>query len=210
MEMPADYAMMRPRGCRVVAAEPIRRSFVHRCRVLLSIFVLLLGILALRAQPVAVAQEATPSAEMSMEGLTFTLLGIAPGVALPGAADLEVARVGFAPGAGFPFDASDPTGALVIIESGTITARVEEQTWTISRGAALQQAMATAGTEPDLSGVLEEIAMGEEATLEVGDVAYVPGGVSGEVRNTGEEPAEALIVLAGPAGMTMGDGTPVP
>jgi quercetin dioxygenase-like cupin family protein len=211
MEMHTDYAMMRPRGYRVVAAEPSRRSVVHRCRVLLSVVaVMLLGVLALRAQPVTVAQEATPSAEMSLEGLSFTLLGIAPGVTLPGAADLEVARVGFAPGAGFPFDAGDPTGALVIIESGAITARVEEQTWTISRGAALQQAMEIAGADPDLSGVLEEIAMGEEATLAVGDVAYVPGGVSGEVRNTGEEHAAALIVLAGPAGMTMGEATPAP
>ncbi len=184
---------------------------MHRCRVLLSVVALtLLGVLALRAQPVVVAQEATPSAEMSMEGLTFTLIGIAPGVTLPGAADLEVARVGFEPGAGFPIDPSDPTGVLVIIESGTITAHVNEQAWMISRGGALQQAMATAGAEPDMTGVLEEIAMGEEATLEVGDVAYVPGGVSGEVRNTGEEQAEALIVLAGPAGMTMGEATPAP
>jgi quercetin dioxygenase-like cupin family protein len=179
--------------------------------VLLSLVALmLLGLLALGAHPRAAAQEATPSAEMSMEGLTFTLLGIAPGVTLPGAADLEVARVGFAPGAGFPFDASDPTGALVIIESGTITAHVDEQAWMISRGGALQQAMETAGADPDMTGVLEEIAMGEEATLEVGDVAYVPGGVSGEVRNTGEEQAEALIVLVGPAGMTMGEATPTP
>jgi len=174
---------------------------------------LLLGVLALNAQPVAIAQEATPSAEMSMEGLTFTLLGVAPGVTLPGASDLEVARAGFEPGAGFPFDASDPTGALVIIEAGTITARVEEQAWMISRGGALQQAMETmetSGAEPDWGGVLEEVAMGEEATLEVGDVAYVPGGVSGEVRNNGEEHAEALIVLVGPAGMTMGEATPTP
>jgi quercetin dioxygenase-like cupin family protein len=184
---------------------------MHRRRVLVSIVaVVLLGILALNAQPVATAQEATPSAEMGMEGLTFTLLGIAPGVTLPGASDLEVARVGFEPGAGFPFDASDPTGALVIIEAGAITAHVAEQAWMISRGGALQQAMETSGAAPDLGGVLEEVAMGEEATLEVGDVAYVPGGVSGEVRNNGEERAEALIVLVGPAGMTMGDATPAP
>ena len=182
---------------------------MQRCRVFLSVVaVMLLGVLALQAQPVAVAQEATPSAEMGMEGLTFTLLGVVPGVTLPGAADLEVARVGFAPGAGFPIDARDPTGVLVIVESGTITAHVTEQVWTISRGGALQQAMATAGAAPDLTGVLEEIALGEEATLAAGDVAYVPGGVSGEVRNTGEEHAEALIVLAVPAGMTLGERAP--
>jgi quercetin dioxygenase-like cupin family protein len=202
---------IRPRGCRVVAAQPRRRSLVHRCRVLLSVVaVMLLGLMAPGAHPRAVAQEATPAAEMNMEGLTFTLLGIAPGVTLPSAADLEVARVGFDPGAGFSLDPGDPTGVLVIIESGTITAHINEQAWTISRGAALQQAMETAGATPDMTGVLEEIAMGEDATLEVGDVAYVPGGVTGEVRNTGAEHAEALIVLAGPAGMTMGDATPAP
>ena len=174
------------------------------------IAVLLLGWTTISGQRVT-AQDATPAAdEMGMEGLTFTLLGLAPGVTLPGAADLEVARVGFDPGAGFPFDPGDPTGALVIIESGTITAHVDGQAWAISRGGALEQAMRSPDAAPDLTGVLEEIAMGEEATLEAGDVAYVPGGVSGEVRNTGEESASALIVLVGPAGMTMGEATPTP
>jgi quercetin dioxygenase-like cupin family protein len=183
---------------------------VHRCRVLLSVVAVMLGLMAPGAHPRAGAQEATPAAEMSMEGLTFTLIGLAPGVTLPSAADLEVARVGFDPGAGFPLDPGDPTGVLVIIESGTITAHVNERTWTISRGAALQQAMETSGATPDMTGVLEEVAISEEATLQVGDVAYVPGGVTGEVRNTGAEHAEALIVLAGPAGMTMGEATPAP
>ncbi len=182
---------------------------MRRVSLVLSV-VMLLGLGALGAQSVALAQEATPAGEEMAEGLAFTLLGLAPGVTLPSAADLQVARVEFAPGAGFPFAASDPNGVLAIVESGSLTVRVEEQAWTISRGAALQQAMETAGAEPDMTGVLEEIAMGEEATLEVGDVAYVPGGVSGEVRNTGEEDAEALIVLAGPAGMTMGEATPAP
>ena len=144
-----------------------------------------------------------------MEGLTFTLLGLAPGVTLPSAADLQVARAGFDPGAGFPFDASDPNGTLVIIESGSLTVHVQEQDWTISRGAAIQQ-METSGAEPDISGLVDEIAMGEEATLEAGDVAYVPGGVSGDVYNTGEERAEVLIVIIGPEGMMMGEATPTP
>jgi hypothetical protein len=85
------------------------------------------------------ARSATPSAgEMQEpEGVTFTPLGIAPGVTLQGATDLTVARAEFQPGAGFPFDASDPGGALVIMESGALTIRVEEQGWMISRGAAM-------------------------------------------------------------------------
>ena len=177
---------------------------MRRVILLLSlVVVVMLGIARLPGSPAAVAQEATPAAEgMEMGGLTFQPLGFAPGVPLPGTVDLEVARAGFAPGAGFPFDASDPQGALVIMESGTLTVRVEEQAWYISRGAALEQAMATDAAAPDMSGVLEEVAMGEEATLEAGDVAHIPGNLTGEVRNAGSEPASALLVLIGPSTTT--------
>lgn len=172
------------------------------------VLVLLLGLVAVGAGAVR-AQEATPAAgEMSMEGLTFTLLGTASEVTLPSPADLEVARAGFAPGAGFPLVPTDATSAMVVVEAGEITARVVEQAWTISRGAALQQAMASPDTEPDLPGVIEEIAAGEEATLQAGDVAYVPGNVSGEVRNAGQEDASALVFLIAPSGMTMDEATP--
>jgi quercetin dioxygenase-like cupin family protein len=172
---------------------------------------LMLSGLALRAQPIAVAQVATMEPGESMEGLTFTLLGFAPGVTLPSAADLEVSRSEFEPGAGFPFDASEPTGALVIVEAGSLTITVEEQAWTISRGAALAEAMASPAAGTDLFGdSIEEIAMGAEGTLETGDVAYVPGWVTGEVRNNGQEPASALLVLIGPSGGMMGEATPAP
>jgi quercetin dioxygenase-like cupin family protein len=159
--------------------------------------------------PATHAQEATPAAEegMGMEGLSFTLLGLAPGVALPATADLEVARSTFAPGAGFPFDASDPVGALVIVEAGTLTITVQEQAWTISRGAAMEQAMASGEMMPDMAGVLEEVPMGTEATLETGDVAFVPGSVTGEVRNTGQDEATALLILMAPGGI-MGEPGP--
>jgi hypothetical protein len=51
----------------------------------------------------------------------------------------------------------------VVVESGALTVRVDEMAWTITRGA----------------GSSEEVAPGEEATLEAGDSAYVPGGVNG-------------------------------
>jgi quercetin dioxygenase-like cupin family protein len=155
------------------------------------------------------AQDATPKAGMmAPEGVTFTPLGVVPGVTLPSPVDLTVARATFAPGAGFPFDPSDPEGALVITESGSLTVHVEEVGWTISRGGAIQQAMATPNAAPDLSGVLEQVAMGEEATLQAGDVAYIPGSVTGDVRNNGQEPATVLLVLTDASGSMTGTPTP--
>ncbi len=172
---------------------------MHRFRVLLSVVVVMLfGELALHAQPVAIAQEATPAAEMEPEGITFEPIGFAPGVALPSPADLTAARVSFEPGTGFPFAASDPEGAFVVVESGALTVRVDELAWTITRGAALGAMMATPEAAVDLSGAMEEVAMGEEATLAAGDSAYIPGGVNGEVRNDGPERAEGLVFLVSP------------
>jgi quercetin dioxygenase-like cupin family protein len=81
----------------------------------------------------------------------------------------------------------------VVVESGALTVRVDEMAWTITRGA----------------GSSEEVAPGEEATLEAGDSAYVPGGVNGGVRNTGQERAEALVFLVRPAGART-EATPQP
>src|SRR5215213_9851288 len=184
---------------------------MRRFGVFLSVIVVMvLGIVIMGAQPAAVAQEATPSSdEMNMEGLTFEPMGFAQGVTLPSPANLTAARAGFEPGAGFPFDASDPEGAFVIVESGALTVRVEEVTWTITRGAALGAVMATPEAEVDLSGAMEEVAMGEEATLEAGDSAYVPGSVTGEVRNNGQERTDVLVFLTSPAG-AMAAATPAP
>jgi quercetin dioxygenase-like cupin family protein len=166
---------------------------MRRLAVFLSVVVVVLfGTIALHAQSVTRAQDATPAGQ-EMEGLTFEPIGFAQGVTLPSPADLTAARAGFDPGVGFPLEASDPEGAFVVVESGTLMVRVEEVTWTISRG----------------SGSSEEVALGEEATLEAGDSAYVPGGVTGEVRNNGQERAEALVFLASPAG-AMAAATPAP
>jgi quercetin dioxygenase-like cupin family protein len=169
------------------------------------VFVLLLGIVGLHGSPAVRAQDATPASDdMSMEGLTFTLLGIAPSVSMSPTVDLQVARAEFEPGAGFPFDASDPVGVLVIIESGTLTMRVDEQPWHVSRGAALQQAMSGGEMEPDMTGVMVEIPAGTEGIVEAGDVAHVPGNLTGEVRNNSDQPASALLVLMDPGMMNEG------
>ena len=172
---------------------------MRRFSVLLTIVaVALLGIGVLHAQPVAIAQEATPTAEEMMQGITFELIGFAQGVTVPSPIDLTAARVSLEPGARFPFAATDPEGAFLVVESGAFTIRVEEMAWTITRGAALSAAMATPEAAADLSGAMDEVAMGEEGTLEAGDSAYIPGGVNGEVRNDGQVPAEALVFLVSP------------
>ncbi len=120
-----------------------------------------------------------------------------------------VARFSLAPGAGFPLEASDPTGGMVVVESGAFTVRVEEMAWMVNRGEALRAAMAEADETSDLSAAMEQVAMGEEAVLEAGDVAWVPGSVSGEIRNDGQEPAEGLVFLVGPPA-AMSEATPAP
>ena len=93
---------------------------MRRVPVLVSLVaVMLLGMLALHAQPVAVAQEATPAAGvMEPEGVTFEPIAIASGLTLPSPADMIAIRFNIEPGAGFPLEASDPTAGMLIVESG--------------------------------------------------------------------------------------------
>ncbi len=179
--------------------------------VLLSVVaVMLLGIAALGAQPRVFAQEATPAAGDSMEeGLTFEAIGFAAGVELTSPADLIAARIGIEPGAGFPIEASDPTTGLLIVESGTFTVRVEAP-WTVSRAGSFAGAMATAEATGTYTPIVEEIASGEEVTLETGDSAFIPPSVNGEMRNDGDEPAVGLAFLVAPPEAMMGEATPAP
>jgi quercetin dioxygenase-like cupin family protein len=186
----------------------------HGSRMRSLVVVVLVGVAAAFGSGAARAQDATPTAGgvAAPVGVAFQPLGVAAGVTLPVPADLTMARAGFDPGATFAFEASDPEGSLLLVESGELTIRVEEQAWTVSRGAALDQAMANATEgEPDTSGVMEEVAMGQEATLRAGDVAYIPGNLTGEVRNDGQEPASALLVVIEPArAMTGGEAEATP
>jgi quercetin dioxygenase-like cupin family protein len=182
---------------------------MHRFCVFLSVMVvMLLGGLALQPQPVALAQDATPASDMAPQGATFVPLGFAQGVTLPSPADLVVARFSLDAGASFRFDPNDPTNTLVVVESGALTVRVEEMAWSVSRGEALSVAMET-GEAADFEAALEDVALGDEATLTAGDVAYIPGSVNGEVRNEGQERAEALLFVVGPP-EAMFSATPEP
>jgi hypothetical protein len=184
-----------------------------RCSRMLSVVaVLLLGLAAVSWSGAARAQDATPAADESMmmqEGVSFELVTLAPGVSAFDPADLVVVRIGLEPGAVSTFDAEDPYGGILLVESGAITATASKP-WTVTRGAGLMDAMMAAEESGDMSDVYETIAAGDEATLEAGDAAYIPGYVDGEMRNDGDEPASGLGFLIGPAEGMMGEATPAP
>lgn len=182
---------------------------MHRFPTLVFVVVVaLLGILALAAQPPTVAQEATPAGE-DMEGLTFEAISFATGVEVQSPSDLIVVRLGIEPGAGFPIEESDPTTGILLVESGAFTV-VVEGAMTVTRGAGLADAMATAEASGDFSAASESIAAGEEVTLEAGDAAYIPASVNGEIRNDGDERAVGLAFLVAPPEDMMGEATPAP
>jgi len=183
---------------------------MRRFAVLVSVVaVMLLGVLALHTQPVAVAQDATPSSDMQEpEGVTFEPIAITSGLTLPSPADMIAARFSVEPGAMFPLEASDPSGGMLIVESGTFTIRLDTA-WAISRSGSLNAAIGTAVATGTFTPSDEQIASGDEATMDAGDAAYVPGSISGEIRNDGTEPAVGLVVLVGPS-EAMSEATPTP
>jgi hypothetical protein len=178
--------------------------------VVLSVLaVFLLGIIALHAQPEVVAQEVTPSSDMQdPEGVTFEALALTTGVTLPSPADIITLRLTVDPGALLPSDANDPSGGMLIVESGTLTIRLDAA-WSISRSGSFDAAIATAEATGTFTPPGEQVASGEEVTMTAGDAAYLPGSVSGEIRNDGSEPAVALAVLMAPTEAMM-EATPTP
>jgi len=184
---------------------------MRRFSMLLAVVaVVLLGLVALGAQPRVLAQEATPAAGTFEEGgVSFEPVAFALGVALPSPGDLFVARIGMDPGAGFPIEENDPSAGILIVESGTFTVQIEGAVM-VTRGATLGEAMAAAETTGDMSGASEAIAAGEAVMLEAGDAAYIPANVSGEIRNDGDERAVGLAFLVGPPEDMMGEATPAP
>jgi quercetin dioxygenase-like cupin family protein len=185
---------------------------MRRFGVLASVIaVMLLGMLALHAQPVAVAQEASPAAGgmMEPEGVTFEPIAISSGLTLPNPAEMIAARFRIQPGAALPLDANDPSGGMLIVESGTFTVRVDTP-WAISRSGSFASSIATAEASGTFTSQDEQVASGDEASMGAGDAAYIPGSVSGEIRNDGDQEAVALVVLVGPTEDMMGGATPTP
>src|SRR5918998_4456295 len=105
------------------------------------IVVVLLGVMAVVAQPVAVAQEATPAAGVFTEGgITFEPLAFATALALPSTGELTVSRISLEPGSVLPIEEGDPSYALGIVESGELTV-VQNGPMTITRAGALGEAV---------------------------------------------------------------------
>jgi quercetin dioxygenase-like cupin family protein len=183
---------------------------MRRFPVVLSLFaIVLLGIVGVRVQPVAVAQEATPAAEEMMpEGFTYEQVTFASGIELTSPLDLNVFRFGLEPGAAVPVEDS-PGAGILLVESGSLTVEVDGPV-TVTRGAGMNEAMATAEATGDFSGLMESVAEGEAVSLEAGDAAYIPGDVPGEIRNEGQEAATALAFIVFPSGSMMGEATPAP
>jgi hypothetical protein len=170
----------------------------------------LIAILLAGSHPAVIAQEATPAAgEMEPEGITFEPVGFAIGATVISPADLIVVRLGLEPGTGFPLEASDPSSGILVVESGTFTVNADAEV-TVTRGAQLGAAVATAEATGDFSGAMEAVPAGEVVTLEAGDAAFVPGSITGEIRNDGEERAVGLAFLIAPSEGMMAEATPAP
>jgi quercetin dioxygenase-like cupin family protein len=183
---------------------------MRRFSVVLSIVaVMLLGIVAMRVQPVAVAQEATPSADMGPEGATYEPVSFALGIDVPSPADLFMIRIGLEPGTGFPIEESDPAAGILLVESGTFTVQVNGPV-SVTRGEGLGEAMEGAESTGDLLTAAEAIAAGEAVTLEAGDAAYIPGNITGDIRNDGQERAVGLVFTFGPSEDVMTEATAAP
>jgi hypothetical protein len=185
---------------------------MRRTASFLAVFALIFLSLAALASPRWVmAQDGTPPAgpPPEEEGVTFTPLGFASGVALPSQGDLILVDLELEPGAVSTFLESDPTGGMLYVESGEFTVVNKTSQLSVTRGQAMQDAMA-AGSMDD-SSFLETIEAGQETTLAEGDVVYVPGNIAGEIRNDGDTPAEGTIFLIAPGGtLAASEGTPTP
>ncbi len=184
---------------------------MRRIPILSSVIaVALLGLIGVSVQSRVVAQESTPAAEdMMPSGMGYEELAFASGVEVPSPADVSVSRISLAPGTGFPIEESDPTSGMLVVESGTFTVTASAE-MSVSRGAGLDSAMATAMAGGQYAPGVETIAIGEEATLEAGDAAWIPGNINGEIRNDGSETAVGLAFLISPQGSMMAGATPAP
>ena len=193
-----------------------------RLLILVALLTVMLTGAAPRTGSVVVARDATPAASpddgspeggsvddatIGIGGVGLELLGWGEDFTLASPADLAVARLQLAPAAEFPLAASNPTALILLIEAGTLTIRVDDMAWSLTREGAVRNVLTGGGD--DLAEASESVAMGAEATVTAGDLAFVPGSVDGEFRNDGAAPLSALMILVGPAG-GMGEATPTP
>ncbi|MDQ3225912.1 MAG: hypothetical protein M3Q50_04685 [Chloroflexota bacterium] len=148
----------------------------------LRVGIVVIGILMMGGGA-AVAQESTPGPPDSFE--------LAPGVIadnmvfVEGQENPSLYQLHFAAGVSYPVQAS-PSLELVYLESGTMTVRLD--------------APVTIAQADTADGSSEIVAADTEFTLSAGQYFVLSPGVSGEVRNDGEETATVSIAGVVPGG----------
>jgi quercetin dioxygenase-like cupin family protein len=184
---------------------------VRRMVLVLSVaLVALLGTAAVRSQPGAFAQQASPTAAEGMpQGVAFQTVSFAPAIALPGHGDLIVIRATLDPNGVIPIEATDPTLGILLVESGTLTVQVQGPVM-VTRGQGLDVALATAEATGNVNAAVQTMAGGQSVTLQTGDAAYVPANTAGEIRNASQGQAVGLIFLVSPTDNMAGEATPTP
>ena len=146
--------------------------------------VVVLSLLGLLAAPRALAQDATPADGGEGEG-EFVLLGFAsPDPAPEAPLSMALIRYTLAPGAEDPPETA-ADHQLAFVEAGAFAA-------TVDGPATVQRAADLAAFE-----LGEDLAAGDETTLEAGDAIYLPPGTGLGLANEGDEDAVALVFIAG-------------
>lgn len=133
----------------------------------------------------AIAQDATPAApQPAFDPLAFAVVEELP----PSPGVVGLLRLTFPSGAVLPLEEGDPSLALVYVESGIVTVRINAPV-TVSRAP-------DQGTPESTQQV---IAAGTEFTAGPGDSFVSPAVVAGEARNDGTEPVVVLAAIVEPA-----------
>jgi quercetin dioxygenase-like cupin family protein len=160
------------------------------------------AILVLTAGGAIAAQSATPEAGTDIAlpaGVTVQNLAVGSATPLlPSGASIELVRFTFAPGAVVVLPEASPSLALVYVESGVLSVRIE---------APAMLARVAAGGSP---GEPEPISAGTAFTADQGDSFVGPPHVAVEARNDGSEPLVLLMAVLEPAPAMTAPATPAP
>lgn len=172
-------------------------------------FIAIALLLSWGVQTQTLAQEATPNREVATSPMpTLEFLGFAKGMDLASPGELTVLRIRLEPGTILPLTPDDPVGGLFIVESGALAIEVAAPL-SATRAVALEEAILAFSSGGDFLPAGEGNVPGVPLTLQPGDSAYIPGNISGEIRNDGANEAVVLAFLAGPAG-AISEATPAP
>jgi hypothetical protein len=142
---------------------------MRRLSLLAIVLVALFGVLALSRSADTAAQEATPAEDEGefREGIVFEPLAMGS----TARDDLTLLRLTIAAGVDFQVDPADPETALIYVESGTLTVRIEAPV-SVTRAGAYDAEFASpeaAAGEEEFMPPSEEIPAGQEFQVATGD-----------------------------------------